>query len=357
MECINQKNQFIISFNELILVTGASGFIGRHVVGELLRKGFVRIRCLVRETSELTELNSIISKENGEHRCEVVVGNLLRIDDCHRITEGAKVIYHLAAGTGTKSFSEAYLNSVVTTRNLIEASLKHGCLRRLVNVSSFAVYINLNKKTGRVLDETCAVETSPETRAEAYCYGKVKQDELVIEYGREKTLSYVIVRPGTVYGPGKAFIPGRVGIDSFGPFLHFGGTNPLPLTYVENCAEAIVLCGLIPGLEGEVFNIVDDDLPSSRIFLSLYKKRVKKIKSIYVPKFLSLLFCLLWEKFSKWSKGQIPPAFTYREWVAYWKKTYYSNQKLKKFTGWKPKVTTRDGLEKFFEYCRKLQNK
>lgn len=357
MKFNNKEKEFIIGFNELILVTGASGFIGRHVVGELLSKGHANIRCLVRETSDLTELNAIISSQNGRHRCEIVVGNLLSVDDCQRVTEGAKVVYQLAAGTGTKSFSEAYLNSVVTTKNLIEASLKHGCLRRLVNISSFAVYTNLNKKTGIVLDETCPVETSPETRSEAYCYGKVKQDELVIEYGREKTLPYVIVRPGTVYGPGKAFIPGRVGIDSFGPFLHLGGSNPLPLTYVENCAEAIVLCGLIPGLEGEVFNVVDDDLPSSRSFLTQYKKRVKNIKSIYVPKFLSLLFCLVWEKFSKWSKGQIPPAFTYREWSAYWKKTYYSNQKLKNLTGWKPKVSTLDGLEKFFEYCRKLQNK
>lgn len=349
------KVKYIINCDEPVLVTGAAGFIGRHVVGQLLKKGFNRIRCLVRETSNQEGLNNIIDLENGRSKCELVKGNLLLPHDCRKITQGIRLIYHLAAGTGTKSFSEAYLNSVVTTKNLIEASLEYGILKRLVNVSSFAVYTNMNKKTGRVLDETCPVETSPETRAEAYCYGKVKQDELVIAYGQEKGLPYVIVRPGTVYGPGKAFIPGRVGIDTFGFFLHLGGSNPLPLTYVENCAEAIVLAGLVPGLEGEVFNIVDDDLPTSREFLRLYKSTVRNFGSVYIPKIFSYLFYFFWEKFSRWSRGQVPPVFTRREWHAYWKKTIYDNRKLKQMAGWKPAIKTDQGLKAFFEYCRQLR--
>ncbi len=263
---------WIVEPREAILVTGSPGFIGRYVVGELIEKGFSDIRCLVRETSDIKGLTDIIKEKGGDGKATIVQGNLLSPDDCLKVTKNVKLIYHLAAGTGTKSFSEAYLNSVITTRNLIEAALHHRCLKRFVNVSSFAVYTNRGKKTGRVLDETCPVETSPETRAEAYCYGKVKQDELVMDYGKRSGLPYVIVRPGTVYGPGKKFIPGRVGIDTFGIFLHFGGSNPLPLSYVENCAEAIVLAGLIPGIDGEIFNIVDDDLPTSREFLKLYKK-------------------------------------------------------------------------------------
>ncbi|MCR4432390.1 MAG: NAD(P)-dependent oxidoreductase [Tepidanaerobacteraceae bacterium] len=358
MEMNNKKIEFIISFDELILITGASGFIGRHVVGELLKKGYSNIRCLVRETSDICGLKSIIRREKGQDKCKIVIGNLLKADDCNKIVEGAKIIYHLAAGTGTKSFSEAYLNSVVTTKNLIEASLQHGCLKRLVNVSSFAVYTNLNKKTGGILDETCPIETSPESRAEAYCYGKVKQDELVINYGRQMGLPYVIVRPGTVYGPGKCFIPGRVGIDSFGPFLHLGGSNPLPLSYVVNCAEAIVLAGLVRGIEGEIFNIVDDNLPTCRAFLRQYKTIVFPIKTVFVPKVLSFLFCTGWELFAKWSRGQVPPTFTRREWHAYWKKTRYSNKKIKEILGWEPRIKTEDALVEYFEHCRQtIRNK
>lgn len=350
----DSSNKFIISPDDQILLTGSSGFVGRCVVGNLLERGFEHIRCLVRATSNCADLIRIIQSRDGADRVDIVQGNLLSRDDCLRITHKARIIYHLAAGTGTKSFSEAFLNSVITTRNLVEASLKHGCLIRLVNVSSFAVYTNMNKTKGRILDETCSMETSPQTRAEAYCYGKTKQDELVIDYGQKSGLPYVIVRPGIVYGPGKSFIPGRVGINMFGMFLHLGGSNRLPLSYVENCAEAIVLAGLIPGLEGEVLNIVDDDLPTSRVFLREYKKNVTRFKSLYVPKPLSFLFCVCWEKLSRWSRGQIPPVFTYREWMAYWKKTCYSNDKLKKMTNWKPRVSTAEGLKLFFEYCREI---
>ena len=83
------------------------------------------------------------------------------------------------------------------------------------------------------------------------------------------------IRPGAVYGPGKAEIPGRVGRDLSGLFLHMGGRNLIPFTYVDNCAEAIVLAGLVKGVDGEVFNVVDDDLPTSRKFLRMYKQNVK----------------------------------------------------------------------------------
>src|SRR5439155_22055660 len=116
---------------------------------------------------------------------------------------------------------------------------------------------------------------------------KVRQDELILEYQKRKGIRCVILRPGTVYGPGKSGITGRVGIGTFGIFLHLGGFNTLPLTYVENCAEAIVLAGLKPGIDGEIFNVVDDELPSSRGLLRMYKANVKSFKSIYVPKSIS----------------------------------------------------------------------
>src|SRR5205807_994577 len=83
-----------------------------------------------------------------------------------------------------------------------------------------------------------------------YCYAKVKQDELVTDYGKKFGIPYVIVRPGSVYGPGKEQITGRVGIGTFGVFLHLGGSNTIPLTYVDNCVDAIVLAGLKKGVEG-----------------------------------------------------------------------------------------------------------
>jgi nucleoside-diphosphate-sugar epimerase len=342
----------IIGVYDLILVTGASGFIGTRLIRSLLDKGYRNIRCLVKATSNLRRLKDAIEGNSSQAGTEIVTGNLLSPEDCSSVVRNAAIIYHLAAGTGTKAFSDAYLNSVVTTRNLLDAAVEDKYLKRFVNVSSFTVYTNRKKPRWRLLDESCPVEDHPESRAEAYCFAKVKQDELVMEYGQKHAIPYVILRPGNVYGPGKRSIPGRVGIDSFGTYLHFGGSNPLPLTFVDNCADAIVLAGITAGIDGEVFNIVDDDLPSSRRYLRLYKKNVKRFKSIYVPHALSYLFCYAWEKYSKWSKGQLPPLFTRREWAATWKKTRYSNRKLKAMVGWVPEVPTAEGLRRFFESCR-----
>jgi nucleoside-diphosphate-sugar epimerase len=202
-----------------------------------------------------------------------------------------------------------------------------------------------------MLDESCPVETRPELRGEAYCFAKLKQDEIVTEYGKKFGIPCVIVRPGYVYGPGNEAITGRVGIGTFGVFLHLGGTNAIPFTYVDNCADAIALVGLQRGTDGEVFNIVDDDLPSSRKFLRLYKRQVRRFKSIYVPHILSYALCYGWERYSAWSEGQLPPAFNRKRWHANWRKTQYSNAKLKGI-GWIPKVPTAEGLRCYFEACR-----
>src|SRR5256885_1209344 len=117
------------------------------------------------------------------------------------------------------------MNSVITTRNLLDAVLQHGCLKRFVSISSFAVYTNQNKARRNLLDESCPTEKHPERRGEAYCFAKVKQDEFVIEYGRQRGIRYVLVRPGVVYGPGQTGITRRVGSGVFGIFLHLGGSN------------------------------------------------------------------------------------------------------------------------------------
>lgn len=344
-------NDSIISTEDLVLVTGASGFIGPHLVRSLVRHGLRNLRLFVRPSSSMRDLDFIGAVKSSGARVEIVRGNLLSREDAVLATRGAAVIFHLATGNGN-SYPDAFMNSVVTTRNLLDASLSHRSLRRFVNLSSFAVYTNTQKSPWRLLDESSPLEHNAGSVRDPYCFAKVKQDEIVVEYGKKFALPYVIVRPGSVYGPGKTAITGRVGTGAFGFYLHLGGSNALPLTYVENCSDAIVLAGLTPGVDGEVFNVLDDDLPSSWQFLRLYKKNVKHFPSLYVPHALSYAFCWLWEKYSDWSQGQLPPAFNRNRWHAEWKKTRYSNSKLKTRLGWKPKVPMADGLARYLEGCR-----
>lgn len=230
-------------------------------------------------------------------------------------------------------------------------------LKRFVNVSSLAVYSNQHIRRGGLLDESCEIDSELMERFDPYAYGKAKQDEVVLDYARRRNLSYVIVRPGLTFGPGKPKIPGRVGIDTFGVFLHLGLFNRMPFTYVDNCAEAIVLAGLRKGIEGEVFNIVDDDLPQSWTFLRLYKKQVRRFPSLPIPYALFYFFNYIWKNYSEWSEGQLPPVFNPRTCAAYFKGNTYSNEKAKTLLGWRPRVKMAEGLDRFYAYARDVVNR
>jgi len=344
------NDEFIAGFGDTVLVTGANGFIGSRVVRTLLREGFERVRCFTRPASG-SHLVEAMAGEFGASRVEIVRGNLLSRTDCRDAAAGVSIVYHLAAGTD-KTFSGCVLNSVVTTRNLLDAVVLGKELKRFVNVSSLSVYSNANMKRGALMDETCELDRQCAERHDPYAYAKLGQDDLVLEYARTAGLPYVIVRPGVTFGPGKATIPGRIGNGTFGVFLHLGLSNRMPLTYVENCAEAIVLAGLRKGIEGQVINIVDDDLPRSREFLRLYKQQVRKFASIPVPYPAFSLFSRMWERYSQWSGGQLPPVFNPRACAVYYKGNEYSNQKAKDQLGWRPKVAMSDALQRYFLHAR-----
>src|SRR5437762_4731176 len=212
------NRKFIASPKDCILVTGSNGFIGSKVVEKLLGYGFANLRCFVRPSSRLDRLEKALSRFDAGRNVELVTGDLLSRDDCRKATDGVSIIYHLAAGM-EKSFAGAFMNSALTTGNLMDAFLQFGEAKRFVNISSFAVYSNLGLRRGALLDENCPLEDAPQKRFDAYGFGKLKQEELVREYGEKYKLPYVILRPGYVFGPGKTELNGRVGINTFGFFI------------------------------------------------------------------------------------------------------------------------------------------
>jgi nucleoside-diphosphate-sugar epimerase len=334
--------------NTRVLVTGAAGFVGSRVVAALLNRGFERVRCGVRRSSDLGLLQAGIPREQA-NRCQIIEANLLSREECRHLTADVELVYHLVAGRG-KSFPGCFQGSVITTRNLLDSLVEHQRLKRFVNVSSFAVYSRFHSKRGEVWDEACPLENNLDERYDAYVYGKLKQDELLQQYQKRFGLPVTIVRPGIVFGPGKKAIPGFVGIDTFGVFMHLGGAGYVPLTYVDNCAEAIVLAGLIEGMEGEVFNVVDDELPTSRAFLRSYKQQVRNFFSLPIPYPFAYALCSLWEWYAKRSKGQLPPVFNRRDCAFAWKGHNYSNRKLKERLGWQCRVPMQEALRLYFAY-------
>lgn len=324
------------------LVTGANGFIGVHVVRALLEAGVGEVRCLVRSPDKAAQLNEVVA--GAGDRARIVPGDLSNPADCARAVAGVALVFHLAAGFD-KSFASAEKNSVQATRNLLEAAAAAG-VRRFVQVSSFAVYSNLRLPRGAVLDENSPLEDSPEKRHDAYTYGKLQQEKLVREFGATRGVPFVILRPGTVFGPGKRDLTGRIGLRKSRLFLHVGGSNLLPLSFVDNCADAIVLAGLQPGVEGETFNVVDDELRTSREFLRAYREKTGGFTVVPVPYFAARLLCAVWEDTARVVK-KLPPVFNRRRCAAEWRGNRFPNSRLHERLGWRPRVPMDRAMAEF----------
>src|ERR1700730_980386 len=99
-----QHHGFIVGPDDLILITGAAGFIGSRVLQSLLDRGFRNLVCFVRPSSEMAGIETMIERRPAGSEIEVRSGNLLSRSDCEAAVKDVAIILHLAAGTGEKSF-------------------------------------------------------------------------------------------------------------------------------------------------------------------------------------------------------------------------------------------------------------
>jgi nucleoside-diphosphate-sugar epimerase len=329
-----------------LLVTGANGFLGTAVVRALLARGAADLRCFVRLGGSADRLGSIAAAHQAA-RIEIFKGNLGNTEDVRRALADVDVVYHLAA-TLRGAPADVFKGCVVNSQHLIDAIVAGGRHIKVVLVSSFSIY-GAKDGRGAVLDEASPVEPYPERR-DTYAHAKIWQERLFWKAHRERGLPLVVVRPGVVYGPRGAPMSTRVGIELFGFFFNLGGDNLLPLTYVENCAEAIALVGARGG-DGEVYNITDDDLPTCNEYLARYRREVKRLRAIRAPYSVAYPLSQLIEWYARWSKGQLPSIVTPYKVRSLWKGSRFSNRKLKQL-GWKQSVPTDDALKLTFAELR-----
>jgi nucleoside-diphosphate-sugar epimerase len=253
-----------------VLVTGATGFLGPHVVERLIAHGVGNVRCLVRPFSDCSKLEQI-KKLHPQAILEYSVGSMISCSDLSRALRGVGLIYHLAAAfRGIPA--DMYRNTVVGSKNLIQAMGTQP--RKVVLVSSMGVYGTAFLKPNMVIDEDAPLEDHPEKR-DVYSQTKLRQERLFHEWGSQQGHELITLRPGFIYGPDGTALCGRLGLQLPGLFLNLGGSNLLPLSYVDNCAEAIALVGMHAHSAGQVYNVHDDDLCTASEYLRQYRRVVR----------------------------------------------------------------------------------
>jgi nucleoside-diphosphate-sugar epimerase len=340
-----------------VLVTGAGGFLGVRVVERLLAHGYADIRCFLRDRAKAERLLAL-SESYPDAQLELCFGNLRSKSDCIRAVADVALVVHMAAGIQGAP-AELFADSVVASRNLLEAletrdgtPIEH---TRVVLVSSFSVYGVVPLGRGARINESTSLESHPELR-DVYSYSKLRQEQLFRDEQRKAGFELVILRPGVVYGPGGGAFSSRVGLQIGPMFFHLGGSNLLPLTFVVNCAEAIVLAAGHPGSAGQVYNVHDDDLPTASRYLREYKRRVKRIRSIRLPYFATCLLARSLEIYRRRSQGQLPGIITPYKVASAWGGNRFDNTKLHAL-GWRPLVATPDAMAETFEYLRRQDAK
>ena len=170
---------------DLVLITGASGFTGTHVVHEFLANG-KRVRAMVRSEEKGRPL-----KEAG---AEIVVADLAYPQSLKSAVEGVTGVVHIAALFRQAGLpeSEFIKVNVEGTRALLDYSVKFG-IRRFVHCSTVGVHGNVENPP--------ADEDSPFNPGDMYQRSKLEAEMLVRSYLESGTLSGIVIRPGMIYGP------------------------------------------------------------------------------------------------------------------------------------------------------------
>jgi nucleoside-diphosphate-sugar epimerase len=330
-----------------LLVTGAGGFLGAALLERLLAHGYTDIRCNLRRRANISKLDEI-SRSFPQARLEYCVGNLKSPADACRAVDGVQLVFHLAAGLRGDA-ADLFLDSVVASRNLLEAIGDRKPMR-VVLVSSFGVYGVAALGRRALVNEQTALESHPEWRDD-YSHSKLRQEQLFWEYQRRRGFELVVLRPGVIYGPGGGHFSARVGIMIGGRQLYLGGGNLLPLTYVQNCAEAVVTAGTHDRAPGQVYNVLDDDPPTCREYLRAYNKHVTRIRSVRLPYFAARLLSRALVGYHRYSKGQLPAVLTPYKVASLWAGNKFDNSKLRSI-GWKQLVPTAEALRTSFAAFR-----
>ena len=239
------------------LVTGATGFIGRHLVRFLAERG-VRVRAMARDPERGREL--------AHPNVEVVVGDFGDPAAIDGIAAGMDTVFHLASVMkGTADEFERV--DLAGGRRLLDEAKRAG-VRRFVFTSTMGAFKLGGLRDGSVVTEE--MSDDPE-RVGHYSRAKLLMERLLLEANGTGDIEAVVLRPGLVFGDGiSPYLEHLPHVGSFkgDRYTVFGdGEVPLQLTYVGNVVDALWRAATSPDAPGQTFTIIDDDVPTQRQFV------------------------------------------------------------------------------------------
>ena len=312
----------------VVLVTGASGFLGSRTVAALAGHGCT-VHALVRKTSR------------QDHLClpgvTIFQGDIADAESLKPAFNGVEYVVHAAADTrGDKEAGES--STFQGTGNILALSEQFK-VRKLVYISSCSVYGIAEYQQGEVVTEESPLERFPEKRG-AYSHAKFRAEQVVVGAMKRGTVPIACLRPGTIYGPGGNIYTPMLGLSVGNKVFAVIGDGGfiLPLVYVDNMVEAILVAMINPLSTGRIYNVIDPEKVTKKQFMEgLVKRLYPDSRTIYLPfNILKLLvFCL--ETICKALKKR--PFLTLYRLNSSQKPVVYNALKITRDLAWQPPVT------------------
>ncbi len=233
-----------------VLVTGASGFLGGHLVEECNGRGDA-VRVLVRKTSDISHLETIPG-------IEFKYGDLAERDSLEKACEGVEVVYHSAGRVfQSGTYEQHYEANYEGTLNVLDACSSTG-VKRMVNISSPSTVFDFKDHIN--IDESYPY---PARYASHYCKTKALAEQEVIKANENGGLTTTSLRPHAIWGPGDkiGIIPQFVGKLADGTFRSIGHARQVmvDLCYVKNATHACILAGRSEKAGGRIYFITDGE--------------------------------------------------------------------------------------------------
>jgi nucleoside-diphosphate-sugar epimerase len=320
-----------------VLVTGATGLLGSHLVERLVAQGHP-VRALVRETSRTEFLDGL--------GVEIYRGDLCDSSACSRAVDGVTWVFHCAAKVGDwGTWPEFQVGCIDATRTLAQASTCVG-IDRFVHISSTSAY-------GHPPDQSTPIdETAPLGQniwvLDHYTRSKVECERLLWEMARSGRLPLTVIRPSWLFGErDRTTIPRLIQEFRWRRVSVVGrGDNPLSAVYAGVVADAALLAARDPESVGEAYNITSHSPITQREFLDMLADAVNVPRvTWHYPFWYAFYGGFALELRERLLRSKKPPRVTrYGAWLL-GRYLAYSTEKARTRLGWTPALSYRESIE------------
>ena len=320
------------------LITGGTGLVGHHLITQLQQRGdTVRVLVLPNENAQKLEDRGVT----------VYRGNICEPETLVAPMRGVDTVFHLAAMQGLWVAIEQYHKVNVTgTENVCRAALKAG-VRRIVHVSSWTIY---GMDRGWPVTE----DAPPAPRNDPYWITKAQGDVVVRRMIDEDHLPAAIIRPGTIFGVGDRLNFGRTAEKvRAGKGLILGsGRNSLPLVYVTDVVQGLLLCADHDNALGQAFNITNDQPLTQEEFLYAIARELDAAPPrLHIPYAAAYALATAAERIVPLNSSK-HPIVTRHGVTLYGTDNRHSIDKARTELGYEPQVSIREGIKLACDWYR-----